>query len=148
MPDYPMRCDVCGFRYPSSQIKRRWDGLYACIHDWESRQPQDFVRGRKDRQQVPVVRNDDIDLTDTTTLNADAAKGATTITVASAANISQFDAIGVVLDDDSLQWTFTPDSPVGNNVTLTEKLRGAAASGNTVYYPGSAFPDDITADDL
>ena len=49
-------CDACGFKYKFSQLRKRWDGLYVCSKDFEIRQPQDFVRGRVDRQVVPVSR--------------------------------------------------------------------------------------------
>jgi hypothetical protein len=35
---------------------RTWDGLFVCRADWETRHPQDFVRGRKDIQNVPNPR--------------------------------------------------------------------------------------------
>jgi hypothetical protein len=35
---------------------RTWDGLFVCRDDWETRHPQDFVRGRKDIQNVPNPR--------------------------------------------------------------------------------------------
>lgn len=49
-------CDVCGFQYKLSQLKKRWDGLMTCDIDWEPRQPQDFVRGVKDQRRVPDAR--------------------------------------------------------------------------------------------
>lgn len=49
-------CDACGFKYKMSQLRKRWDGLLVCSKDYEIRQPQDFVRGRVDRQAVPVSR--------------------------------------------------------------------------------------------
>ncbi|WP_299477003.1 hypothetical protein [uncultured Paracoccus sp.] len=42
-------CDVCGFKYRKSEMRRRWDGLTVCGPDWEPRHPQEAVRGRKDR---------------------------------------------------------------------------------------------------
>jgi hypothetical protein len=35
---------------------RTWDGLFVCLADWETRHPQDFVKGRKDIQNVPNPR--------------------------------------------------------------------------------------------
>lgn len=49
-------CDVCGFKYRASQTRMRWDGLRTCTKDWEVRHPQDFVRGRRDRQKVANPR--------------------------------------------------------------------------------------------
>ncbi len=49
-------CDVCGAKVKASQTLRRWDQLIVCRDDWEPRHPQDFVRGRRDRQVAPVSR--------------------------------------------------------------------------------------------
>ncbi len=49
-------CEVCGFRYRASETSKRWDGLFVCWEDFETRHPQDFVRGRVDRQNVPNPR--------------------------------------------------------------------------------------------
>lgn len=49
-------CDVCGRRYKSNELIKRWDGLMCCPDDWEIRQPQDFVRGVADTQVAPWVR--------------------------------------------------------------------------------------------
>jgi hypothetical protein len=54
--DYNGICDACGHKYKFSQLKLRWDGLYVCSYDWEIRQPQDYVKGVKDNQSVPVSR--------------------------------------------------------------------------------------------
>lgn len=54
--DFWRVCDRCGFYYRSSQTSRTWDGLYVCHADFETRHPQDFVRGRKDNQNVPNSR--------------------------------------------------------------------------------------------
>lgn len=49
-------CDVCGVKYKASQLKKRWDGLMVCEEDWESRHPQDFIRGHRESNQVPWTR--------------------------------------------------------------------------------------------
>lgn len=54
--DYYVICDVCGFKMRASETRRRWDNLRVCMKDWETRHPQDFVRGRRDRQRVPDPR--------------------------------------------------------------------------------------------
>ena len=51
-------CDVCGMKYHSDDLKKRWDGLMTCRQDWNIRQPQDFVRGIPDPQAVPWSRPD------------------------------------------------------------------------------------------
>ena len=49
-------CDVCGQKYKSGDMKKRWDGLMVCHNDWEPRHPQDFLRAVPDRQAVPWSR--------------------------------------------------------------------------------------------
>lgn len=40
--EYNAVCDVCGFLYKASQLRKRWDGLYVCHKDYEIRQPLDY----------------------------------------------------------------------------------------------------------
>jgi hypothetical protein len=47
--DHNAICDVCGRKYKSSDLRKRWDGLLVCKRDWEVRHPQDYVRARKDK---------------------------------------------------------------------------------------------------
>lgn len=37
-------CQSCGFRFPSNEIKQRWDGLLVCDKDFEPRHPQTLIR--------------------------------------------------------------------------------------------------------
>lgn len=55
--DYNVICDRCGFKFKASECQMEWDNLFVCKETcWEARQPQDFVRGRKDDQTVPIAR--------------------------------------------------------------------------------------------
>jgi hypothetical protein len=67
-----------------------------------------------------------------TTLTADAALGATTLSLASA-DMAISDAIGIVLADNSIQWTTIATIPGTTSVTIADALTGAASSGGTVY---------------
>ena len=58
MGDWNATCDICGFKYKASRLKKRWDGFMCCPKDWNPRQPQDFVRGRADPQAPPWTRPD------------------------------------------------------------------------------------------
>jgi hypothetical protein len=55
-------CDRCGFRFPSSELKKEWEGLMVCFACWESRHPQDFVRGVEDNPSVPWTRPEGVDV--------------------------------------------------------------------------------------
>lgn len=50
-------CDICGFRRYASQVRKQWDGLYACSTTcFSERHPQEFVRGKIDNQVPPFTR--------------------------------------------------------------------------------------------
>lgn len=49
-------CDRCGFKYTSNELKSEWTGLKVCSQCFETRHPQDFVRGKPENQSVPWVR--------------------------------------------------------------------------------------------
>lgn len=49
-------CDVCGFDYKQSQLRKRWDGAMVCNQDWESRHPQDQIKPRSERSNVKNAR--------------------------------------------------------------------------------------------
>jgi hypothetical protein len=43
-------CEVCGFAIRAKDARLTWDDRIVCPEDFEVRHPQDFVRGRADRQ--------------------------------------------------------------------------------------------------
>lgn len=49
-------CDVCGFKFKQSQLRKRWDGAMCCTKDWESRHPQDSIKARSERVVVKDAR--------------------------------------------------------------------------------------------
>jgi len=55
---YNALCDVCGFKYKASDLKKRWDGLMVCEDDWEKRHESDFFRAPKESPDIPWARND------------------------------------------------------------------------------------------
>jgi len=54
--DYWAICDVCGFKYRSSELKQRWDGNMVCEADYEVRHSLDFIRSTYDDPSVPWAR--------------------------------------------------------------------------------------------
>ena len=54
--DYYVTCDVTGKKMLRSQCHMQWDGLLVDKKHYEERQPQDFVEGRADRQEVENPR--------------------------------------------------------------------------------------------
>lgn len=54
-----MICDYCGKKRKNKDIRLTWDGQRVCKDRcWEYRQPQDFVKGVIDWQQLPFSRPD------------------------------------------------------------------------------------------
>jgi hypothetical protein len=49
-------CDVCGFKFKASEMRKRWDGLMTCAHDFEQDHPQKYLRVKEDKTSVPWVR--------------------------------------------------------------------------------------------
>ena len=56
-------CDRCGFQFKARQLRTEWTGLRVCRDCWEPRHPQDFVKGKADRQAPPWVRPEPPEIT-------------------------------------------------------------------------------------
>jgi hypothetical protein len=67
-----------------------------------------------------------------TTLSAAEASGQTTLSVASTADMTAADYIGIVMDDGTLHWS-TISSKTGPTVTIADATDDDAASGNAVF---------------
>jgi len=50
-------CDVCGFRFQNTEVKKRWDGLIVCEKDWEVKHPQLSIRIPKEDITPAFVRS-------------------------------------------------------------------------------------------
>lgn len=72
----------------------------------------------------------------TTTLTANVAASALTITVASNYQVSNGVSIGIIMDSGSVFWT-TVASFVGTTITLSSAITDSATSGNYVYVVSS-----------
>ncbi len=49
-------CDVCGFEYKGSELRKRWDNAMVCNKDWEPRHPQDLIKPRSEKNHVKDAR--------------------------------------------------------------------------------------------
>ena len=54
-------CESCGRIVKASQLQKRWDGYMVDERCFETRQPQDFVRGVADYQAPPFTRPEQSD---------------------------------------------------------------------------------------
>ena len=67
-------CDLCHFKYKSYELKPgidRQQGLMLCKDCWDEPQPQDHLRVRPDRQEVPWTRPEPTDVFTTEATEAD-----------------------------------------------------------------------------
>lgn len=55
-------CDASGFKVPLSNLVRQWDGALVDRRFVDRRNPQDFVRGVPDRQDLPYSRPESPDV--------------------------------------------------------------------------------------
>lgn len=69
--DWNAVCDVCGWKFKASQLKKRWDGAIVCPADYELRHPQDLIRHVPEKQGVDFVRREPPDTFITVTYVAD-----------------------------------------------------------------------------
>lgn len=47
--DYNVACFECGRKFKASTMRMHWQGYLVCPEHWESRHPQDFVKGVTER---------------------------------------------------------------------------------------------------
>jgi len=59
--DHLMVCDESGIVDYASNMRKRWDGAWVRPKGWETRQPQEFVRARKDPAALKDIRARDTD---------------------------------------------------------------------------------------
>lgn len=132
------RCDRTGFKERDFGTKKEWNGLWVREESWEPRQPQDFVRGVYDDQRVEEPR---VSPTPrilgalTTTLTADAAAGATTLTVDYSVRMGTGDTVEVfvgLLDGGTLFRTTLINVPDSVTLVLAVGLPRAAYIGAQV----------------
>lgn len=55
-------CTVCGSKFKSDEIKKRWDGALVCKDDWEPRHILDFIRPVTERAGVPFSNPEPTDV--------------------------------------------------------------------------------------
>lgn len=109
------------------------------IHLWTRQEAYLFVQKSQARYQIgngakAALVSDAV----RTELSANASSGDSTIPVDSVSGIAASDNIGVVLDDDTIEW-FTVSSISGTDITLSGSLGGNAATDNQVF----AYTSDI-----
>jgi len=54
--DYLAICDQCGLQFHASELKKMWNGLYACKDDWEARPLYETPNKPSKPRKLPFVR--------------------------------------------------------------------------------------------
>ncbi len=104
------------------------------VHLWTRREAYLFLEKSQGRYKLGPNSTDhsaEVDDAVRTELSADAASGASSISVDSTTGIAAADNIGVVLDDNTIDW-FTV-SAIPGAITLSGTLSGAASEDNQVF---------------
>lgn len=66
-------------------------------------------------------------------LTADASETDTTLTVDDTSDLEVDDTIGIILDDNTLQWTTVDSFVADTSITIADALTGDAAEGNRIF---------------
>jgi hypothetical protein len=56
--NWKVTCHVCGMWFPSGEIQKRWDGLFVCPKDFETRHPQTLIKIKGERNFPSFVSKD------------------------------------------------------------------------------------------
>lgn len=97
--------DKSGFAVRAEHTRRQWDSQIVDERIFEPRQPQDFVRGRRDNQAVPDARPlapDQFVGPFWTAVTAAVVIGATTIPVQSTGGFTLGNTVAIMLSDGTL----------------------------------------------
>lgn len=110
---------------------KHWQG--TGIHIWRTTECAVFLQADQTRYEMGSTSSDHATEAFTqTSLSADAANGASSVSVSSATGIASGYYIGVQVDDGSFHWTTVNGAPSGTTVSLTTALDDSATSGAIV----------------
>lgn len=145
------QCDRTGFSIRAEHTQKQWNNIIVRNRSFEERQPQDFVRGRRDDQTVPQPRprQTNVFLGVQTTLSENVpspgsfsdgfssgfqVSGNTdTFVVQSVIGFNVGDSISIQLDNGATFFTTAQAIDFTNNIiTPAEPLPYPASSGNIV----------------
>lgn len=139
-------CDRTGFKVRSYNTKMQWNNLIVRHDVWEPRQPQDFVTGVADEQNVPLARPRSVDAYDGplhTFITVAANIGDTIINVNETARMYPGDQLEIALDAGgqfaTLQ-TFITQVISSSQLRINDKLPWTAAANNDVTNSSAYSP--------
>lgn len=128
-------CDRTGFKVRADRTAKEWNGLIVRNKSWESRQPQDFVKGVRDYQSVPDPRPRQLDRfigpLETKVLHA-AAAGSISLQVITTVRMVDGDQLTVILDNAETFYTGILHVASMTELTLTKPLPWSVSVGREV----------------
>lgn len=139
--------DRTGARIRVEDARQEWNGAVVHRDEFEERHPQEFVRGRVDRQVAEgVKRPEPVDVLVgplRTTIAGDCAAGATTIPVASSVRMAIGDRVTIMLDNGEAFQGQVQNVPDAQSIVLLAGLPWPAASGNEVLDDSAIAEADL-----
>lgn len=138
--DFYRICDRTGFKVRASETTKEWTNQIVRNKSWETRHPQDFVRGVPDHQRVIDPRPEPVNgVVGVIPLAfaSDGAIGDTTISVSATEGSSVGDTWRLTLDSGLLQEvtvsSFDGGTATGGfEVTISAGLKGTAEVNNAI----------------
>jgi hypothetical protein len=143
MGDFYRIDDRTGFKVRARKTRQEWTGLIVDRARWEARQPQDFVKGVVDNQNVPLPRPRSVDAYDGplhTFITIAANIGDLVINVNSTARMYLGDNIELVLDDGTLFQTIIVQIPSSTQLRMEKRLPWTAAVNNDLTNYSAVSP--------
>lgn len=139
--------DRTGNRIRASESRTEWNGAVVHEDDFEERHPQDYVRGRVDRQIArQPLRPEPVAVLIgplTTLLAADHAAGDQTLTVESSVRMAGGDHVRIMLDNGEMFRALVSILPSATTITLATPLPWAASTGQAVVDESAISPANI-----
>lgn len=138
--DHYRICDRTGFKVRRSETTKEWTGQIVRDKSWETRHPQDYVRGVPDHQAVKEPRPEPADGVGgiiRLAFASDGAVGDTTVTVTATQGSQVGDTWRLTLDSGLLQEvtvsSFDGGTATGGfHVTVSQALKGTAEVNNAI----------------
>lgn len=139
-------CDRTGFATRAGRTRMQWNNIIVRNDVWEPRQPQDFVKGVEDNQNVPLPRPRQTNSYEGplhTFITTAANIGDLTVEVNSTARMYAGDNIELVLDNGALLQTFIVQVVDDTHLKFNDKLTWAASVNNDLTNLSAIAPPNF-----
>ena len=140
-------CDISGQTFRADEVRKNWRGQIVSLEDWEPRHPQEFLRGKLDRQTVRDPRPDVDNVSELVTASASVSSSGNTVSLVSAdiGSVKRVASLSVTITDTGLTdyrsvlqvrtSTTTTDDLTEIDSPLLDALFAEAQSGEALVLP-------------